>query len=231
MAPIFLQWQLWHVLGKPFNYSVVNRYGTRLQGLLEARLLRNPQHGAFIDGCTHHCTSCSAPGEDSWNGKHIKSTQEQITPAEAFRRWYSRGGGIPGISSSSSNRSGANNSSSDGGELPWVSSPSVSKVQSDNNNDISSTDKTAVSSKDKDHGHGRSRSARRRRSLSVNASGNEDKEQQSQLHQVLPQRSVVQSEISMLSGVDQGMTIASKDGRVFVQVAEYPCHNCCVCRP
>ena len=228
-------------MGKPFNYSVVNRYGTRLQGLLEARLLRNPQHGAFIDGCTHHCTSCSAPGEDSWNGKHIKSTQEQITPAEAFRRWYSRGGGIAGISSSSSSRSGANNSSSDGSELSVLSS-SVSKIPSDNNNEVSSTDKTSLSgsssngnnsnNKDKDHAHSRNRSVRRRRStLSVNTSGNEVKEQHPLPQQVLPQRSVIQSEVSASSGVDQGMTVSSKDGRVFVQIAEYPCHNCCVCRP
>ena len=214
---------------------MVNRYGARLQGLLEARLLRNPQHGAFIDACTHHCTSCSAPGEDSWHGKHIKSTQEQITPAEAFKRWYSRGGGITG--SSSSSRSGASNSSSDGGELP-LSSSTVSKAQSDNNNDISTTDKTAGSSssstsKDKDHAHGRSTSAmrRRRKSLSVNTSGNADKEQSSLSHQVLPQRSTIQSEISTSGGVEQGMTAYSKEGRVFVQIAEYPCHTCCVCRP
>ena len=235
LTHICLQWQLWHVVGKPFNYSVVNRYGARLQGLLEARLLRNPQHGAFIDACTHHCTSCSAPGEDSWHGKHIKSTQEQITPAEAFKRWYSRGGGITGIISSSS-RSGASNSSSDGGELP-LSSSTVSKSQSDNNNDISTTDKTASSSststsKDKDHAHGRSTAAmrRRRKSLSVNTSGNPDKEQ-SPSHQVLPQRSAIQSEISTSGGVEQGMTAYSKEGRVFVQIAEYPCHTCCVCRP
>lgn len=50
---------------------------------------KNKMHGAFVDSCTHHCTSCSHAGEDSWNGERIKSTEE-VTAATAFAVWYQK---------------------------------------------------------------------------------------------------------------------------------------------
>jgi hypothetical protein len=88
--PKYDQWQIWHVVGKPYNNSVINEYGNRLVGLMGDRLLQNNKHGAFVDACTHHCTSCSASGEDSWNGENVKSTTEKLTPSEAFAKWYDR---------------------------------------------------------------------------------------------------------------------------------------------
>lgn len=92
LQPRFDQWQIWHVIGKPYNVSVVNEFGTTLLSLLKERLLESHtkafKHGAFVDSCTHHCTSCSAPGEDSWSGINIKSTHQKINEATAFSRWY-----------------------------------------------------------------------------------------------------------------------------------------------
>lgn len=55
-----------------------------------------------MDSCTHHCTSCSSPGEDSWHGDSIRSTGPSrggllgaaaaagLTASDAFERWYLR---------------------------------------------------------------------------------------------------------------------------------------------
>lgn len=86
LKPRFDHWQLWHILGKPFELALVNAFGNNITKLVRETLLRNPKHGAFIDSCIHHCTKCSTVDE-MWHGK-IKSTAEKFTEAEAFRFWY-----------------------------------------------------------------------------------------------------------------------------------------------
>jgi hypothetical protein len=205
VQPKYDQWQIWHVVGKPFNNSLVNRYGARLQGLLEARLLRSPQHGAFVDGCTHHCTSCSAPGEDSWNGQHVKSTVEQISPAEAFRRWYARGGVgatgavAAGIGSGTGAGSGSGSGSSNNSNKVAKSGDSEARrhllADADEPSSAVTTTTSTPASTTTSSGSG--------------SGGN-----------------------SGGTGVEHAFASTStRDGRIFIQVAEYPCLNCCVCRP
>ena len=72
----------------------MNPFGQNVTRMVIERVLASqPYHGAFIESCTHHCTSCSSGGEDSWNGPRIKSTrspdQVAYTEAAAFQRWYS----------------------------------------------------------------------------------------------------------------------------------------------
>lgn len=94
--PKYDQWQIWHVVGKPNNVSLVNSFGSDLVARLKSRLLGNPRHGAFIDSCTHHCTSCSSPGEDSWNGDAIRSTgasrslKDGWTASDTFDHWLAK---------------------------------------------------------------------------------------------------------------------------------------------
>jgi len=193
VQPKFDQWQLWHVVGKPFNFSVVNRYGARLQGLLEARLLRNQQHGAFVDGCTHHCTSCSAPGEDSWNGQHVKSTAEQITPAEAFRRWYGRSlGGSSGGGSGSRSATTA------------TAATTPTENESDRSRAVAAPERAAEA-----EGRSGNSASRRGRGIKHRALVAEGADEQA----------------------DAAGTMSSREGRIFIQVAEYPCQSCCICRP
>lgn len=90
VQPRFDQWQIWHVIGKPHDIGIVNGYADKLVGFMRDRFISSKKatHGVFIDSCTHHCTSCSAAGEDSWHGKNIKSTKEGFTEATSFFNWY-----------------------------------------------------------------------------------------------------------------------------------------------
>lgn len=90
VQPRFDQWQIWHVIGKPHDVSLVNTYADNMVGFMQERFIgsKMTSHGGFIDSCTHHCTSCSAAGEDSWHGKNIKSTKEGFTEATSFYHWY-----------------------------------------------------------------------------------------------------------------------------------------------
>jgi hypothetical protein len=94
LQPRFDQWQIWHVFGGPYNYSLINALGEHIVNHITSDLLNRPQHGVFFDACTHHCTSCSNYGEDSWHGSRIRSSYNQssgmmsLTPAQAFERWY-----------------------------------------------------------------------------------------------------------------------------------------------
>ena len=94
--PKYDQWQIWHVIGKPNNVSAVNAFGSTLLHQLKSRLLSNPRHGAFVDSCTHHCTSCSSPGEDTWHGDTVRSTgatrstAHGLTASDTFARWLAR---------------------------------------------------------------------------------------------------------------------------------------------
>jgi len=90
VQPRFDQWQIWHVIGKPHDISVVNAYADKMVNYMLKRFIgsKTTTHGGFIDSCTHHCTSCSAAGEDSWHGLNIKSTKEGFTEATSFYHWY-----------------------------------------------------------------------------------------------------------------------------------------------
>lgn len=58
---------------------------------IEDNFLKKPQHGAFFDGCMHHCTSCNRqPNADVWNGNFIVSSNNSgnINMAVAFSLWY-----------------------------------------------------------------------------------------------------------------------------------------------
>lgn len=68
---------------------MINEIGRNITEALVTRLQgTHPYHGVFIDSCAHHCTGCSNPQENSWNGQHIVSTKESVTPATAFERWF-----------------------------------------------------------------------------------------------------------------------------------------------
>ena len=95
--PKYDQWQIWHVVGKPSNSTLINEFGSSLLSQLRTHLLANPRHAAFVDSCTHHCTSCSSPGEDSWNGESIRSTSPGVrssangmTASDLFQKWLAR---------------------------------------------------------------------------------------------------------------------------------------------
>ena len=51
-------------------------------------------NGVFIDSCSHHCMSCSAKGEDVWNGKRVRSVDGR-SASEAFAQWYRSVGSAP----------------------------------------------------------------------------------------------------------------------------------------
>jgi hypothetical protein len=86
--PKFDQWQIWHVLGKPFVVDAVNQFGNTLMEDLIGTQLQKWEDGAFVDACTHHCRSCSTMGTDTWSSNKTTSSIEHLTPDRAFKRWY-----------------------------------------------------------------------------------------------------------------------------------------------
>lgn len=90
VQPQYDQWQIWHVVGKPYDLHTINEFGHNISHLIRHELVKDGSlHGAFLDACTHHCTSCSKAGEDSWNGDNIRSTEGGDNVATAFNKWYS----------------------------------------------------------------------------------------------------------------------------------------------
>ena len=99
LQPRYDQWQLHHVVGSNYK-NIMNIFGMNITNIVTKRLLANHLNGAFIDSCTHHCTSCSSIGEDSWNGPRIvadtfsssssssTTTTELMTAARAFQLWH-----------------------------------------------------------------------------------------------------------------------------------------------
>jgi len=83
-----------HVIGKNYTHEEVNEFGARIVSKLKSELLDSSVlHGAFVDSCGHHCTSCSDKAENVWHGDHIHSTLEhhlhsKFTAAEAFSSWH-----------------------------------------------------------------------------------------------------------------------------------------------
>lgn len=89
LQPRYDQWQLHHVIGSNYK-SVIAEFGKNITNIVVKHLLSNTHNGAFVDSCAHHCTSCSANGEDSWNGPRVavELLSERINPAKAYARWY-----------------------------------------------------------------------------------------------------------------------------------------------
>eukprot|EP01038_Epipyxis_sp_PR26KG_P004243 gene4243-6022_t len=88
VQPQYDQWQILHVIGGDNNQLLVNEFGHNLTSSLQKSLLVNSDHGAFIDSCSHHCTSCSVSNENSWHGSNIRSSVGNKSEATAFSTWY-----------------------------------------------------------------------------------------------------------------------------------------------
>jgi hypothetical protein len=100
LQPQYDQWQILHIFSQNYTAEEVNAYGRTLLQSLKPTLFHatHPGHGAFVDSCSHHCTSCSDPSENTWSGSAVRSTIN-VTPvsasakadwneAEAFQVWY-----------------------------------------------------------------------------------------------------------------------------------------------
>ena len=131
IQPQYDQWQILHIYGHDYTPDSVNVYGRNLVIALKAAVFAagNPGHGAFVDSCTHHCTSCSDATENSWSGNNIRSTipssgsggGKKYNVAEAFSAWYKRSlassssgsvSGSKGLRSTASGSSGKKTSTS-----------------------------------------------------------------------------------------------------------------------
>lgn len=80
-APLFARqaiydsWQTSNILGSN-DAAMINTYGADVLRLLQQSLLAQPQHGAFVDSCHHHCAM--------WG----KIRVEGDVIADAFAKWY-----------------------------------------------------------------------------------------------------------------------------------------------
>merc|ERR1712039_280711 len=80
-APLFARqalydsWQTANDLGSK-DTGAVNTWGKDVLRLLKKSLLSQPQHGAFVDGCHHHC---AMRGRIRIDGDVV---------ADAFSKWY-----------------------------------------------------------------------------------------------------------------------------------------------
>ena len=86
LQPQYDQWQILHIYGREYTPEAVNAYGRELVASLKQTLFHNrhPGHGAFVDSCSHHCTSCSDSTENTWSGSRIRSTIPTVpNPAAA----------------------------------------------------------------------------------------------------------------------------------------------------
>jgi hypothetical protein len=190
---------------------VINEYGNRLLGLLGDRLLQNTKHGAFVDACTHHCTSCSASGEDSWNGENVKSTTEKLTPSEAFAKWYDRAIAAPASSSSSSSAATVADASNNRAVRRSTTSTSTStNVRSD-------ADQSKMGSNSKNKSGNREKGKRDMRERERESKNEEsDEKSRSRYKRML---------------FDEQEAVQDGQGRIFIQSHKYPCKDCCICRP
>eukprot|EP00052_Salpingoeca_macrocollata_P021749 m.187067 g.187067 ORF g.187067 m.187067 type:complete len:401 (-) comp21615_c0_seq2:1536-2738(-) len=73
-------WQIPNDLGVTSSDTTeINTWGKNLTNLVMANLLKQPQHGIFLDSCYHHC------GE--WGNIRI----DGLVQATAFQEWYDKG--------------------------------------------------------------------------------------------------------------------------------------------
>eukprot|EP00698_Gefionella_okellyi_P004336 TRINITY_DN14011_c0_g1_i1.p1 TRINITY_DN14011_c0_g1~~TRINITY_DN14011_c0_g1_i1.p1 ORF type:complete len:386 (-),score=77.54 TRINITY_DN14011_c0_g1_i1:67-1224(-) len=71
-------WQIGNDLDSK-DPAAINKYGARLTQLVKTNLLNQPQHGAFLDSCDHHCGDW---GNIVIDGDNI---------AQAFQKFYNGG--------------------------------------------------------------------------------------------------------------------------------------------
>ena len=77
-------WQIQHVSGQRNNKEAVNRLGSILQSsIVNIVNNSNARHGAHIDSCVHHCSTCSQ-SMLVWNNKESK----EISERKAFEQWF-----------------------------------------------------------------------------------------------------------------------------------------------
>lgn len=69
-------WQQGNVAGTGID---MNQFGRNVTTLVSSLLLSQPQHGIFLDSCSHHC--------GQWNGPNI----DGMTSSVALQEWYSKG--------------------------------------------------------------------------------------------------------------------------------------------
>jgi len=69
-------WQQSNVAGGGID---MNDFGKNLTALVKSQLLSRPQHGIFLESCSHHC--------GSWNGPIVDGTTSSV----ALEEWYNKG--------------------------------------------------------------------------------------------------------------------------------------------
>merc|ERR1740121_2855490 len=69
-------WQQGNVAGGGID---MNDFGKNLTALVKSQLLSQPQHGIFLESCSHHC--------GAWNGPMI----DGMTSSVALEEWYNKG--------------------------------------------------------------------------------------------------------------------------------------------
>merc|ERR1712183_965472 len=78
----------WQMGGDDANTT--NSFGKGLSDLMQTNLLRSPQHGAFLDSCSHHCGS-DGP-HPAWGTKDTPGTKiDGVSMGLAVKTWYEQG--------------------------------------------------------------------------------------------------------------------------------------------
>ena len=77
-------WQIQHVTGKKKDVEAINKLGSILQSSIENIVNKSySRHGAHVDSCVHHCSTCSK-SLFVWNNKETTVTSER----QAFEKWF-----------------------------------------------------------------------------------------------------------------------------------------------
>merc|ERR1719436_1828333 len=71
--------QTGNVLERNADAATTNLFGKNVTGLVQTMLLKQPQHGIFLDSCHHHC--------GAWNGPVI----DKMNSSFALKAWYEFG--------------------------------------------------------------------------------------------------------------------------------------------
>lgn len=79
LQSVYDAWQTGNVLERGADAQTTNEFGKNVTGLVESLLLKQPQHGIFLDACHHHC--------GAWNGPVIDNMKSSV----ALQEWYEKG--------------------------------------------------------------------------------------------------------------------------------------------
>ena len=167
------------------------------------------KHGAFVDACTHHCTSCSVVGEDSWHGKNVKSTGEiQLTPSEAFTKWYERNKNENILNVNKEVEAAATSLSS-------TSSSARVLVRRRALDFTLNTSSVAVGTNRVGKGNGNAYATSSKISKNRGSISSRNADERSRHRRLF----------------DEEEAVVNGQGRIFIQAHKYPCKECCLCRP